>query len=54
MLNLNENALYTIPREILSLPKLRNLYVGGNNLKDLNVDLQVFIKEYRIFLLNCI
>ena len=39
-LDLSNNALQTVPVELFSLPKLRNLYLQGNSLSDLHRNLE--------------
>jgi leucine-rich repeat transmembrane neuronal protein 1/2 len=42
-IDLSYNALTTIPMELLALPMLRNLYMQGNALMHLIVDLEVSV-----------
>ena len=46
-IDLSNNALMTIPLEILHLPSLRNLYVDSNELRDLENDLEALDKPIR-------
>lgn len=39
-IDLSNNALLTIPMELLQLPSLRNLYIDSNDLRDLDEDLE--------------